>query len=360
MGDVFADRIRSSLDELRKDETVKARVKVSPEAQFVGFDAYKNVIASCDVVLLCSTPHFRPVHLAEAIDKKKHVFCEKPVAVDAPGVRSVLESSRRAKEAGLALMSGFCWRYSKPAEVAFGKVLDGAIGRVETIHTRYLTGNLGLRKRQPQWSDMEYQLRNWYYYTWASGDHIVEQAIHSINKIAWAMNDETPIHATAVGGRQVRTGPEYGNVYDHFAVVYEYKGGQRGFHDCRQTEGCYNDNGDFVAGTKGTLTSDCWGPKHEIRGERPWHWEGDPGSGMYLHEHEVLFASIRKGEPVNDGVMMSHSTLMAIMGRMAAYTGARITWDEALNSKEDLTPPSYEWGPLPVAPIAVPGRTKLA
>lgn len=359
MGDLFADRIESSLAGLAQEEAVASRVKVTPEMRFVGFDAYKRVIEQVDVVLLCATPHFRPMHLEEAIAKGKDVFCEKPVAVDAPGVRRVLATVEEARRKKLSVVSGFCWRYSLPDQTAFAKLRDGAIGTIEAIHTRYLTGTLGLRPRKPEWSDMEYQLRNWYYYTWASGDHIVEQAIHSINKIAWAMGDEMPVAATAVGGRQVRTGPEYGHCYDHFAVVYEYKDGARAFHDCRQTEGCFSDNTDWFAGTKGTCFVNSWGPTEIIKGENPWHWEGDPGPDKYRHEHEVLFRAIRNREPVNDGVWMANSTMMAILGRMAAYTGQRITWEQAMQSKEDLSPAKYEWGPLPTPPVAMPGRTKF-
>jgi predicted dehydrogenase len=360
MGDLFADRLASSLDHLQKSQDIGARVRVPDDARFTGFDAYKKVIAACDVVLLCSTPHFRPAHLKEAVAQSKHIFCEKPIAVDAPGVRSVLASVAEARQKKLSLVSGFCWRYSLPDQTSFGKVLSGDLGEITAIHTRYLTGTLSLRERKPEWSDMETQLRNWYYYTWASGDHIVEQAVHSINKIAWAMNDETPVAATAVGGRQVRTGPEFGNAYDHFAVVYEYKNGARGFHDCRQTDSCFNDNTDFIIGTKGTLFVNSWGPTHVIKGEKSWHWEGDAGTEKYLREHEVLFTSIRKGEAYNDGVQMANSTMMAILGRMCAYTGQRITWKEAITSKEDLTPERYEWGAVAVPPVAMPGKTRFA
>jgi predicted dehydrogenase len=377
MGDVFADRIESSLQQLlqMKPETspanpdgkeipnepsVASRIKVDPDHRFVGFDAYQKVIDNCDVVLLCSTPHFRPQHLKAAVAAGKHIFCEKPVATDAPGVRSVLATAEEARAKKLSLVCGFCWRYHEPDRAGFGRMQDGAIGTIESIHTRYLTGTLSLRPRKPHWSDMEDQLRNWYYYSWASGDHIVEQAIHSINKIAWALRDEMPIFATAVGGRQVRTGPEYGNVYDHFAVVYEYKNGARAFHDCRQTDGCYSDNTDFFTGTKGMCTINSWGPSLVIKGENPWHFEGDPGPDMYLHEHQFLFDSIRKRQPINDGIWMAHSTMMAILGRMAAYTGQKITWEQALNSKEDLSPKKYEWGPNPVPPVSMPGRTKFA
>jgi len=367
MADVFADRMQSSLRELIKEEkdengmltspSVKDQVLVKSETMFDGFEGYKKLIEMCDVVLLCSTPHFRPAHLKSAVEAGKHIFCEKPVAVDAPGVRSVIESAREATKKKVNIVSGFCWRYSDPDREMFKRIHDGQIGKIGSIHTRYLTGGLGLNPRKPEWSDMEYQMRNWYYYTWLSGDHIVEQACHSINKIAWAMKDEMPVACSAVGGRQVRTGAEYGHVFDHFAVVYEYKDGARAFHDCRQTEGCMNDNTDYLIGSKGTAFINSWGPTHVIEGANKWKWEGPAPRDKYQTEHDELFEAIRKGKIINEGEMLATSTLMSIIGRMAAYTGQRITWEQAMNSKEDLTPPKYEFGPMPSPPVAVPGRT---
>jgi predicted dehydrogenase len=360
MADVFMDRMEGSLGNLSNDEGVKAQLDVKRAAMFDGFEGYKKVIDLCDVVLLCSTPHFRPAHLKAAVEAGKHIFCEKPVAVDAPGVRSVLASARLAAEKKVNIVSGFCWRYNDPDREMFKRIHDGQIGKVTALHTRYLTGGLGLRQRKPEWSDMEYQMRNWYYYTWLSGDHIVEQACHSINKIAWALKDEMPIAATAVGGRQVRTAPEFGHVFDHFAVVYEYKDGVRAFHDCRQTEGCFNDNTDFIVGTNGTAFVNSWGPTQVIEGANPWHWEGPAPRDKYQTEHDELFDAIRKGKIMNEGEMLATSTMMAVLGRMAAYTGQRITWDQALHSKEALGPAKYEFGPLPTPAVALPGRTPFA
>lgn len=368
MADIFSDRMDSCYNELMKvtgDPATKeggivSQIDCPPERRFAGFDGYKKVIEMCDVVLLCSTPHFRPLHLRASVEAGKQIFCEKPVAVDAPGIRSVLASVEMAREKKLNLVSGFCWRYNEPDREMFKRIHEGEIGKVTALHTRYLTGGLGLRERKPAWTDMEYQIRNWYYYTWLSGDHIVEQAIHSINKIAWAMKDVMPVAATAVGGRQVRTSPEFGHVFDHFSVVYEYADGARAFHDCRQTEGCFNDNTDFVIGTKGTAFINSWGPTQVIEGEKKWKWNpATPIVEKYQVEHNELFASIRKGNVINDGVWMTNSCMMAILGRMAAYTGQRITWEQAMNSKEDLTPPKYEFGPLPTPPVALPGRTRF-
>lgn len=362
MGDVFADRLASSLAGLRGELGADAamRADVPEDRRYVGFDAYERVIASgVDVVLLTTPPHFRPMHLAAAVAAGKHVFCEKPVAVDAPGVRSVLASAAEARRKGLALMSGFCWRYREPERETYRRLHEGAIGDIVTVHTTYHTGTLGKRPRQPGWTDMEFQLRNWWHFAWLSGDHIVEQACHSIDKIAWAMNGRLPVRATALGGRQARTGPESGHVYDHFAVVYEYDDGVRCFHTTRQIDGCPHDNSDYIYGTKGSCVVNGWVPTHVIRtADGEWRYSGPIGD-MYQNEHNELFASIRAGTPVNDGEWMTHSTLMAIQGRMAAYTGQTVTWEQALNSTEDLSPPAYEFGPMLVAPVAIPGQTKL-
>ncbi len=358
LGDLFGDRVEKCLENLRKEDTA-AHIEVDPEHCFTGFDAYERVIEQCDVVLLATTPHFRPQHLEAAVAAGKHVFCEKPVAVDGPGIRRVLAAAEEAKRKHLSLVSGFCWRYADPDRETFARLHDGAIGKIQAIHTNYLTGTLGYRERKPSWSDMEYQLRNWYYYTWASGDHIVEQAIHSIDKIAWAMQDVPPARAYGVGGRQVRTEPKWGHVFDHFSIVYEWEDGTRAFHLCRQNDGCHNDNTDYFVGTKGTCFVNSWGPTEVITGENPWTWSGK-ARNKYQTEHDDLFASIRAGKPIHDGVPMAHSTLMSILGRMAAYTGRVVTWQQALESQERLGPETYAWGALPVDPVAMPGRTPLA
>jgi len=203
---------------------------------------------------------------------------------------------------------------------------------------------------------MEYQIRNWYYYVWLSGDHIVEQHIHSLDKMLWAMKDQPPALATAVGGRQQRTDPKYGNIWDHFAVVFEWDNGVKAFSRCRHWRGCPSDVTDHIFGTKGV--ADIYGARTKITGETEWKYTGPP-CNMYQVEHDRLFESIRKGEPINNGDYMCKSTLMAIMGRMAAYTGQKVTWEQALNSKLDLSPPKYEWGELEVRPVAVPGRVKV-
>jgi predicted dehydrogenase len=357
MGDTFRDRLESSLKRLQDpSQGVAEKVAVDPDHQFVGFDAYLKVIDSVDVVLLAEPPHFRPAHLKAAVEAGKHVFAEKPVAVDAPGVRSVLATSEEAKKKGLSLVSGLCWRYHQPMREGFQRVHDGAIGEIVTMQCTYHTSELWKHDRQPEWSDMEWQIRNWLYFTWLSGDHINEQHIHSIDKLAWAMKDESPVKASGVGGRQVRTSPAFGHVYDHFSVCYEYAGGVKAFSSCRQQDGCANDVSDHIIGTKGVFHTL---PRQEITGEDPWRTR-DRRNTMYQTEHDELFASIRSGNPINNGDYMTKSTLMCIMGRMSAYTGQTITWEQALNSQEDLRPPRYDWISMEVPPVAMPGLTQFA
>lgn len=357
MGDVFVERAEASLGRLKGIADIAGRVRVEADHMFGGFECYKQVIDSgVDVVLLVTPPVFRPEHLRYAVEKGKHIFCEKPVAVDAPGIRSVLESVKAARSKSLSLVSGLCWRYNLPQRAVFAKLREGAIGEVRAMQTTYNTGPLRNTPRQPGWSDMEWQLRNWNAFTWTSGDHIVEQAVHAIDWMAWAMGDVPPVRAFAVGGRQCREGEASGNMYDHFSVIYEYASGARGYHMCRQIGACDNDNSAYFLGTNGTCTPDAWGGKPVIAGEDSWRYEG-PNPSMYQVEHDELFASIRSGEPINDGVRMSHSTLLGILGRMTAYTGKTITWEQAMNSQQNLTPEVWEWGDKPSPEVAMPGRT---
>jgi predicted dehydrogenase len=355
MCDAFQDRLDVKLKEIAS--AFPQSVDVPKERQFTGFDGYKQLIDSgVDVVILATPPGFRPLHLAYAVEKSKHIFMEKPHAVDPTGIRSVLESVKKAKEKNLGLVSGFCYRYQPSKRETVKRIHDGQIGKVQTIHTTYLTGELWYRGENPQWSEMEYQMRNWYYYTWLSGDFNVEQHIHSIDKAAWVMNGELPIAATGLGGRQSRTDKKYGNIWDNFTVVYEYASGAKVFSQCRQMNGCTGDVNDYIYGTKGTASL----MKHTTTGEAgdTWKFTGKD-MDMYQSEHNELFASIRAGKPLNDGEVSAYSTLMGIMGREAAYTGKRITWKEIMESKLDLSPKQYAWGENPVPAVAVPGRTKF-
>lgn len=352
LGDVFADQLEHCLHNLTKAD-VGERVNVPKKRQFVGFDAFEKVIEHSDVVLLATPPHFRPQHLKACIDAGKHVFCEKPVAVDPPGVRSVLETCERAKTKGLNVVTGLCYRYEFAKRETMQRVHDGAIGDIVALQTTYNTGALWHRGDKPEWSEMEYQIRNWLYFDWLSGDHIAEQHIHSLDKLAWAMQDAYPVKATSSGGRIQRIDPKYGNVYDHFNTVYEWSNGVRGFSSCRQWANADTDVSDFAYGTDGTAALQSH--RVETRDGSVWQHEKAPGDDMYQNEHDALFAAIRKGEPINNGRIMSYSTLMAIMGRMSAYSGRTVTQEEVLNRDLRLGPEAYAWGDVAVNPVARPG-----
>jgi predicted dehydrogenase len=359
MGDLFKDHLEYTRKYLKKRFSTD-KVDVPDSRCFVGWNAYKDVIncKGVDLVLLTSPPGFRPLHLKAAVAAGKHVFAEKPVAVDGPGVRSVLQTVAEAKKKNLAIVSGLCWRYDHGMRETFKRIHDGGVGDIVAMQCTYNTSGLWKIPRQKGWSDMEWQVRNWLYFTWLSGDFNVEQHIHSLDKMAWAMKDQYPVKAVGLGGRQVRTAPLFGHIFDHHSVVYEYANGVKVFSNCRQQDGCANDVTDHVFGTQGT----CDVMRHVIKGKKRWHYPRskqlkDPS--MYQVEHNELIASIRAGKPINNGEYMAKSTLMAIMGRMATYTGQEITWDKALNSKDNLTPPKYEFGPLKVPPVARPGVTQF-
>ncbi|QDU28696.1 Inositol 2-dehydrogenase [Anatilimnocola aggregata] len=355
LADAFGDRVEIARNALKGP--LGEQLDVKPENCFVGIDAYKQVMASdVDVVLLCSPPGFRPAHLRAAVEAGKHVFCEKPVAVDAPGVRSVLESSEIARQKNLNLVSGLCWRYDYGVRETMKQIQDGMIGDIVAIQENYLTGGLWHRGREEKWSEMEYQMRNWLYFTWLSGDHNVEQHIHSLDKAMWLMGDKPPKLCYGIGGRQVRTGEKWGNIYDHHAVCYEWDNGVKCFAFTRQMPGCFNETEDYVLGTKGKASL----IKHEVTaGDTKWKYRG-PKPSMYKVEHVELFGAIRAGSPINNGTYMSYSTLLAIMGRMATYTGQNITWDMAMSSVEDLTPRKLVLGDTPVPKVAIPGETKFS
>ena len=370
LADPFADRLKSGAgvlgravaDEAQKDASFTDRFDCPPERQFTGLDGYKDLIACCDVVLLAAPPAFRPLHLKAAVEAGKHIFCEKPMAVDAAGLRSVRESAAVAIEKKLSLVAGFCWRYATRERDVFKRIHDGGIGQVRAAYTTYnASGFRGETPRNPEWSDMEYYIRNWQYYTWLSGDHIVEQAVHSIDRLAWAMDDEMPVSVLCTGGREMRPDVPLGNnIYDHFVAAFHYADGRRGFHMCRHFPGAANENADYVIGTTGTATINGFANQQEMvtNGTR---WQSNvPKNDMYQQEHNELFASIRSGKPIHDGERMTNSTAMAIMARMSAYTGQSVTWAHLWDSKEDLAPPAWKLGPMPaMAPVAVPGKTKL-
>ncbi len=360
MCDAFMDRLQDSLKDLKtgkETHDIAAKVDVAPDRCFAGFDGYKKLLdCGVDVVLLCTPPGFRPLHLRAAIEAGKHVFCEKPVAVDAVGVRSVIESARLAKTKGVSLCSGFCYRYDQAKRETIKRIHGGMIGEIVAMQITYLTSPLWWRGHDPSWSEMDYQMRNWYYYSWLSGDFLVEQHCHNFDKANWVLKGEAPVAATGVGGRQVRTDPKYGNIYDHFAVTLEFPKGVKLFSSCRQMAKCKGDVNDHVMGTNGSAQL----MKHTVteRGGKEWEFEGE-AKNMYQVEHDELFAGIRSGKLINDGETAAQSTLMALMAREAAYSGDRITWKQMLASQQDLAPKVFAWGPNPVPGVPMPGSYKF-
>ena len=360
VGDVFASQIERSLASVRKEVDHEGQFDVPKERQFVGLDAYEKVLASgVDTVILTTPPGFRPLHFKAAVDAGKHIFLEKPMATDAPGLRSVMESVKKAREKGLCVQPGFTWRYSTARREFYKRIHAGEIGDLRAIYATYLTGPVkpmpAPEQRPAGMSDLEWQVRNWYNFVWTCGDGLVEQAVHSVDKIMWAVQDAPPLKCTATGGRQI---PNFeGNIFDHISVNYEWADGTRAFMAQRQTSNCHGENTDYIMGAKGVGEISRRGVI--INGPNKWKFDGKDND-MYQTEHDEMFASIRFGKPVNEGERMCSSTLAAIMGRMAAYTGTEVTWEMALNSKDDLFPKNIAWDmKLPIAPLALPGRTKF-
>lgn len=353
LGDLFQDRLDGCFNSLNGDENIKKQIDIPVGRRFVGFDAYKSVINSgVDMVILAAPPGFRPTHFDAAIKAGKHVFMEKPVAVDGPGVRTVIAAGELAAQKKLGVVAGTQRRHQKNYIETIKRIQDGAIGEITGGQCYWNQGGLWNHARKPEWTDMEWQCRNWLYFTWLSGDHICEQHVHNIDVINWVMGKH-PEKAIGMGGREVRTDPAFGNIFDHFAIELIYPGDVHILSMCRQIDGCANNVSERVIGTKGY--SNC---ASAIFSGDPWRFEGDNPSG-YMQEHKDLIDSIRAGNPINEARTVAESCLTAIMGRMSAYTGQEISWDQALNSQEDLMPAKLELGPIPVAPIAVPGQTKF-
>ncbi|MFD1769019.1 Gfo/Idh/MocA family protein [Sphingobacterium suaedae] len=361
LADVFDDNLNNTLTSLK--EKYGERIEVTEKSSYVGFDAYEKLITSkkVDVVLLCTPPNFRPAHITLAVQYGKHIFCEKPVAIDIPGLHQVEAAVKLAKEKKLCLVSGFCFRYSFPNREVISRVYSGAIGDIKSISTFRHGGELSYKERQPNWSDLAYQLRNWYYYQRYSGDMIVEQTIHSIDYMSWILQNELPTKVTATGGRQSRPWNKYGNVFDHFTVEYEYHDGFRGFHFGRQQNGTTPRNTVEVMGTKGHVNI-ALNSSYEIIGEQPWK-NTERLNNMYQTQHDELFQAIRNKETINDGDFMVTSTLLAIWGRLSAYSGKSLTYDEVIHSVETLGPPidDYNWDmKVDQLAIARPGSYKFS
>ncbi|MBI3875872.1 MAG: Gfo/Idh/MocA family oxidoreductase [Verrucomicrobia bacterium] len=370
VGDIYASQIQRSLGGIRGEIKNDSRIDVPTERQFVGLDSFEKVIKSdVDIVILTTPPGFRPLHFKRAIEAGKHVFLEKPVATDASGVRSVRETAKLAQQKGLAVQSGFVWRANTARREFYKRIHGGDIGEVRAVYATYLTGPVkpmpAKDSRPAGMSDTEWQVKNWYNFVWLSGDGLVEQAIHSVDKVAWAMKDELPLKCTAVGGRMIPNNE--GNIWDHIEVNFEWASGARAFVAQRQITGCHSETRDYIMGERGQGLLGHRGGT-EITGPNAWRFKGELNENQmlgkaYETEHVECFESIRRGKPVNDGEHMCNSTLLGLMGRMAGYTGQEVTWEHMLKSEEKLCPvdlDKLDWNaPLPFSPMALPGRTKL-
>ena len=358
MADLFEYRLNGSYGWLAENDDFGDRVKVDPAHKFVGFDAYKQLLAidTIDYVILATPPHFRPIHFDAAIHAGKHVFMEKPVAVDPAGIRKVLDAGARAKQQALSVVAGTQRRHEHSYLSLMKRVNGGELGEIVSASCYWNQGGLWVHDRKPEYSDMEWQCRNWLYFTWLSGDHICEQHIHNIDVINWA-KDGPPVKATGMGGREVRTDAKYGNIFDHFSIEYEYADGMTMQSMCRQIDGCAGRVEEVIVGSKARSVSR---PGYAvITGGSEWRFDAD-NRNPYEQEHVDLIASILgEGRYLNEAKRVAESTLTAIMGRMSAYTGKSITWEQALSSQLDLSPDAYSFSDLPVRPVAVPGKTPL-
>ena len=355
MGDLFKDRLDTSLNELKTKVGDKTKVKVTEDTCFVGIDAYKKVIAhGVDMVLIVTPPHFHPEHVKAAIEAGKHVFMEKPAAVDPAGIRSIIASSELAEQKGLSIVAGTQRRHAAHYIEIIKRIHNGDIGEILGGQCYWNGGDMiGYWKFYDKagMTDMQWQLRNWPWFTWLSGDHIVEQHVHNLDIINWALQAH-PVQVMGMGGRQVR---KEGNIYDHFAVEYEYPNGVRILGMCRQINGCHNRVGERLVGIKGVAHG-----HGIIEGQNAYKYEGE-SRDPYEQEQADLIASIREGKPINEGKNVAEGTMAAIMGRMSAYTGRALKWDWAMNaSKLNLSPPGYDFDvDFPPRPVATPGKTQL-
>lgn len=367
MADAFRDKIDDGLKAISAEDddgvTVKDRIKVTEETKFVGFDAYKKAIQLADVVILTTPPGFRPIHFEEAIKQNKHVFMEKPVATDPAGIKKVLEVAEQAKQKKLNVVVGLQRHYQNSYRELLQRVKDGMIGDITSGQVYWNSEGVWVNMRQPNQTEMEYQMRNWYYFNWLCGDHIVEQHIHNIDVMNW-FKGAYPVKAMGMGGRQVRTGKEYGEIFDHHYVEYHYADGSILNSQCRHIKGTYSRVDETLIGTKGTVH--CGAGQIKAGNKTLYAYDMKKENNPYQTEHDELFAAIAKGEyKFSDTENGAKATLTAIIGRLATYSGQVIDWDTALNSGLSIQPAKYAFDAEPPVlpdadgfyPIAVPGKT---
>lgn len=367
MADAFADRIEKSLKGIKEHFDGVKKINVKEKNRFVGFDAYKKAIDLADVVILTTPPGFRPYHFEYAIQNDKHVFMEKPLATDPVGIRKVLATAKMAKAKKLNVVVGLQRHYQSKYIDLKQRIDDGAIGKIRGGQVYWNDAGVWTKRRKAGQSELEYQMRNWYYFNWLCGDHILEQHIHNIDVANWFIGDY-PVSAQGMGGRQVRTGKDHGEIFDHHFVEFTYASGAVISSQCRHIRGTMSRVDEVFQGTKGSIEIGR-GEITDLNGNSkykyPKKWGEDPNP--YQVEHDKLFASIRNGGVISDTENGAMSTLTAILGRMATYTGKKITMEEALNSKLHLMPEEVTWETTPPSlpdskgnyPIPTPGKTKM-
>lgn len=368
MADAFEDRLNESLQNLQKEFEGSKKIKVKEKHRYIGFDAYKKAIDQADVVILTTPPGFRPYHFEYAINAGKHVFMEKPVATDVPGIRKVLEMAKIAKEKKLNVVVGLQRRYQNNYLAMKQNIDEGKAGMITSGQVYWNSSGVWVNPRTPNQSEMEYQMRNWYYFNWLCGDHILEQHIHNIDVANWFIG-EYPISAQGMGGRLVRTGPEHGEIYDHHFVEFKYPSGAVISSQCRHQPGTWSKVGETFQGSKGTIDMNDAGAASIVdhEGQTIYDYRGRRDPNPYQVEHDKLFASIRNKGVIDDAENAAKSTMTAIMGRMATYSGQVINWEEALQSEKILMPKDVTWDSTPPTvpgkdgeyPIPIPGKTEV-
>lgn len=364
MADAFEDRLNGSLSAIIENFDGERTINVPEKNRFVGLDAYKKAIDQADVVILATPPGFRPIHFEYAIANDKHVFMEKPVATDAYGVRKVLAAAKTAKEKKLNVVVGLQRHYEDKYVQLLDRVKKGEIGQITSGQVYWNSGGVWVRERQAGQSELEYQMRNWYYFNWLCGDHILEQHIHNIDVANWFIGDY-PVSAQGMGGRQIRTGKDHGEIFDHHFVEFTYASGAVIASQCRHQPGTMSRVNEVLQGTKGSIDTGP-GEVRDLSGNVSFKYKGE-NPNPYQVEHDQLFAAIRNGEVISDGENGAKSTLTAIMGRMATYTGQVISWEQALNADMQLMPNELTWKDNPPTmpdaegkyPIPTPGVTKI-
>jgi predicted dehydrogenase len=363
MCDIFADKLQAARSYLQAQ--LPEQVAVADDDAVVGFDGYRHVIEQSDAVLIACASKFHPMYAEAAIAAGKHVFVEKPHGIDPAGVARIRRASELAKAKGLSLVSGLQSRYHRGWQEVVKRIHDGAIGEVVSVQSMFLRGPYRVNPREKGLTETEYQFRNWYHFRWLSGDDVTQSLVHNVDRVSWILKEEMPAWAFGLGGRSASFGEEYGDMFDHHTVVYEYDSGPRVYALCRTQLGCYGNSSDVVMGTKGR----CYlGESRIVAGGTTWKYSGPP-SDPYGEEQRAFIGSIRSGTPVNSGSYMANSTLIGVLGQLACYTGKPTTWEDVSASELEFGPSPEEsnFGTAPPSrpdasgnyPLPMPGVTKL-